>query len=134
MKNLFVLAITSLLTCQLSATVTGETANKRSTSLIVPIDEKATMKILLSPDYSLDTIESATLKAFRKIVGYDTFDSIRKTRRNTKRDPEDYYNVTMSMLISRRPADLTPAPARDIYNAEGKSLTSTLDKGFPYDD
>ena len=40
----------------------------------------------------------------------------------------------MSMLISRRPADLTPAPARDIYNAEGKSLTSTLDKGFPYDD
>ena len=40
----------------------------------------------------------------------------------------------MSMLISRRPADLTPAPARDIYNAEGKSLASTLEKGFPYDD
>ena len=51
MKNLFVLAIASLLTSQLSATVTEETVSKRSTSLIVPIDEKATMKILLSPDY-----------------------------------------------------------------------------------
>ena len=134
MKNLFVLAITSLLNCKVSASVTGETVSKRSTSLIVPIDEKATMKILLSPEYELDKIESATLKAFRKIVGYDTFESIRKTRLNTKRDPEDYYNVTMSMLISRRPADLAPAPARDIYNPEGKSLTSRLDKGFPYDD
>ena len=93
------------------------------------------MKIKVNPDYALDTVQSVTLKAFRKIVGYDTFDSIRKKNRDEKRDSNDYYNVTVSMLIRRRPADLAPAPPRDVYNPDGApSLASTLDKGFPYDD
>ena len=71
-----------------------------------------------------------TLKAFRKIVGYDTFDSIRKKDRSESKDTSDYYNVTVSMMIKRRPVENTAAPAA----STGASLSSKLDKGFPYDD
>lgn len=43
----------------------------------VPIDEVKALTIKVSPTYILDTILSVTLKSFRKIVGYDTFESIR---------------------------------------------------------
>ena len=49
----------------------------------------------MSPTYTLDIVNSVTLKAFRKIVGYDTFESIRKADRGEIKDPSDYYNVTV---------------------------------------
>merc|ERR1712147_110294 len=101
----------------------------------VPIDEKRALTLKVSPTYSLDVVNSVTLKAFRKIVGYDTFESIRKADRGEVKDPSDYYNVTVSMMVQRKPLELAPAPARDPYNPDGApSLASTLDKGFPYDD
>ena len=84
---------------------------------------------------SLDVVNSDALKAFRKIVGYDTFESIRMKDRGEVKDPSDYYNVTVSMMVQRKPLELAPAPARDPYNPDGApGLASTLDKGFPYDD
>merc|ERR1719311_422581 len=38
------------------------------------------------------------------------------------------------MMIQRIPEEAAAAPARDPYNADGKSLAESLDKGFPYDD
>jgi hypothetical protein len=35
------------------------------------------------------------------LVGYDTFNSILKQDRDEKKDPSDYYNVTVSMMIKR---------------------------------
>ena len=101
----------------------------------VPIDEKRDLTLKVSPTYSLDIVNSVTLKSFRKIVGYDTFESIRKKNRNESKDISDYYNVTVSMMIQRKPVEAAPAPARDPYNPEGApNLAATLDKGFPYDD
>ena len=101
----------------------------------VPIDEKRALTLKVSPTYTLDVVNSITLKAFRKIVGYDTFESIRKKDRNEIKDPSDYYNVTVSMMVQRKPLELAPAPLRDPYAPDGTpSLASTLDKGFPYDD
>ena len=101
----------------------------------VPIDEKRALTLKVSPTYTLDVVNSVTLKAFRKIVGYDTFESIRKKDRNEIKDPSDYYNVTVSMMVQRKPLELAPAPSRDPYAPDGApSLASTLDKGFPYDD
>jgi hypothetical protein len=83
----------------------------------------------------LDIVNSITLKSFRKIVGYDTFESIRKKNRNEAKDISDYYNVTVSMMVQRRPVEAASAPAKDPYNPDGNpSLAATLDKGFPYDD
>ena len=45
----------------------------------------------------------------------------------------DYYNVTVSMLVQRKPAPVAAAGAADPY-AGGKTLSQQLDKGFPYDD
>jgi hypothetical protein len=73
------------------------------------------------------------LKSFRKIVGYDTFDAIRKADRDEKKDPSDYYNVTVSMMVKRVPDVKSKAPSKDPYDGK-KSLAETLDKGFPYDD
>jgi len=73
------------------------------------------------------------LKSFRKVVGYDTFNSILKGDRNEKKDISDHYNVTVSMMIRRIPPDTSGAPARDPFNG-GKSLAESLDRGFPYDD
>ena len=83
----------------------------------------------------MDTVNSVTLKAFRKIVGYDTFESIRRKSRDEQKDISDYYNVTVSIMVRRQPADVSPIPKRDPYSPDGPaSLASTLDKGFPYDD
>jgi hypothetical protein len=110
-------------------------AAARSQTFSVPIDEKRALSLTVSPNYALDTVNSVTLKAFRKIVGYDTFESIRKKDRAEVKDSSDYYNVTVSMMVQRKPVALSPAPKRDIYAPDGApSLASTLDKGFPYDD
>lgn len=111
------------------------TVEKGAQLVSVPIDEKRALTLKVSPTYSLDSVNSVTLKAFRKIVGYDTFESIRKKDRGEVKDPSDYYNVTVSMMVQRKPLELAPAPARDPYNPDGApGLASTLDKGFPYDD
>ena len=79
------------------------TDNKDARSQItqVPIDEKEALGIQVSPTYKLDDIQSVTLKSFRKVVGYDTFNSILKGDRDEKKDPADYYNVTVSMMVKR---------------------------------
>jgi hypothetical protein len=99
----------------------------------VPIDEKEAIGLTVSPTYGLDDVMSVTLKAFRKVVGYDTFDSIRRGKRDEQKDTNDYYNVTVSMMIKRRPAEPAQVYTGDIF-AGGKSLKDLLDKGFPYDD
>ena len=107
----------------------------RSQTFSVPIDEKRALSLTVSPNYELDTVQSVTLKAFRKIVGYDTFESIRRKDRNERKDSADYYNVTVSMMIQRVPLEVAPAPPRDPYAPDGApSLAASLDKGFPYDD
>ena len=113
----------------------GAKSGDGSQLVTVPIDEKRALTLKVSPTYSLDVVNSVTLKAFRKIVGYDTFESIRMKDRGEVKDPSDYYNVTVSMMVQRKPLELAPAPARDPYNPDGApGLASTLDKGFPYDD
>lgn len=87
----------------------------------------------VAPTYALDQVESVTLKSFRKVVGYDTFNSILKGDRDEKKDISDHYNVTVSMMIRRVPETVSPAPLKDPYDG-GKTLAQTLDKGFPYDD
>merc|ERR1719327_418243 len=42
----------------------------------VPIDEKRALALKVSPTYTLDSVNSVTLKSFRKIVGYDTFERV----------------------------------------------------------
>ena len=113
----------------------AEILESHSQIVNVPIDEKIALTLKVSPTYTLDEVNSVTLKSYRKIVGYDTFDSIRRKDRNETKDTSDYYNVTVSMMIRRRPAEAAAAPARDPYAPDGApSLASTLDKGFPYDD
>jgi len=99
----------------------------------IPIDEVKAITLKVSPTYHLDQVESVTLKSFRKVVGYDTFNSILKEDRDEKKDPSDHYNVTVSMMIRRIPEEKAPAPLRDPYDGS-KTLAETLDKGFPYDD
>ena len=99
---------------------------------MVPIDEVQAIGIKTAPTYSLDEIKSVTLKAFRKVVGYDTFDSILKKDRNEKKDPADYYNVTVAMMIKRNPASQATF-TKDTFEG-GKTLGQVIDKGFPYDD
>ena len=121
----------------LSALSTGDAATleKNSQTVAVPIDEKRALTVKVSPTYVLDNINSVTLKSFRKIVGYDTFNSIRKKNRSEEKDISDYYNVTVSMMVQRKPAEAAAAPARDPYAPDGApNLAATLDKGFPYDD
>ena len=88
------------------------------------------MTVKVSPTYALDEIQSVTLKAFRKIVGYDTFESIRVKERNEAKDTSDYYNVTVSMMVRRKPVEGASAATA----TTGQSLSASLDKGFPYDD
>ena len=107
----------------------------RSQVVHVPIDEKRDLTLKVSPTYQLDIVNSVTLKSFRKIVGYDTFESIRRKNRSESKDISDYYNVTVSMMIQRKPVEAAAAPAKDPYNPDGNpSLAASLDKGFPYDD
>jgi hypothetical protein len=97
----------------------------------VPIDEVQAIGIKASPTYDLDDIQSVTLKAFRKVIGYDTFDSILKKDRHETKDPADYYNVTVSMMIKRNPKETKTFESATL---DGKPLNKALDKGFPYDD
>merc|ERR1711990_942359 len=107
--------------------------DKFSQNVDVPIDEVKAITLKVAPTFTRDHVESVTLKSFRKVVGYDTFNSILKGDRNEKKDISDHYNVTVSMMIQRIPEETAAAPARDPYNG-GKSLAESLDKGFPYDD
>ena len=107
--------------------------DKFSQNVDVPIDELKAITLKVSPTFTRDHVESVTLKSFRKVVGYDTFNSILKGDRNEKKDISDHYNVTVSMMIQRIPEETAAAPARDPFNG-GKSLAESLDKGFPYDD
>ena len=107
-----------------------QNVDARSQTVAVPIDEKLAMTVKVSPTYALDDIQSVTLKAFRKIVGYDTFESIRVKERNEQKDTSDYYNVTVSMMVRRKPVEGAAAAG----GAAAESLASKLDKGFPYDD
>ena len=113
----------------------AEVMASHSQTVSVPIDEKRALTIKVSPTFVLDEVNSVTLKSFRKIVGYDTFESIRRKNRNESKDISDFYNVTVSMMVRRKPAEQSSAPARDPYAPDGApSLAATLDKGFPYDD
>lgn len=105
---------------------------QNSQVVMIPIDEVQAIGVKTAPTYSLDEIKSVTLKAFRKVVGYDTFDSILKKDRNEKKDPADYYNVTVSMMIKRNPATQSTYQ-KDTFEG-GKTLGQVIDKGFPYDD
>ena len=105
--------------------------DKRSQLVQVPIDEVAAIGIKASPTYDLDDIQSVTLKSFRKVIGYYTFDSILKKDRLETKDPADYYNVTVSMMIKRNSKE---TKTFDPATIEGKPLNKALDKGFPYDD
>jgi len=117
------------------ASMGANTVEARSQIVHVPIDEKRDLTLKVSPTYQLDIVNSVTLKSFRKIVGYDTFESIRKKNRSESKDISDYYNVTVSMMIQRKPVEAAAAPAKDPYNPDGNpSLAASLDKGFPYDD
>jgi len=55
---------------------------------------------------------------------------LKKDRHETK-DPADYYNVTVSMMIKRNPKE---TKTFDPATLDGKPLNKALDKGFPYDD
>ena len=103
-----------------------------SQTVDVPIDEVRAITMKVSPTYALDHVESVTLKSFRKVVGYDTFNSILKKDRNEAKDLSDYYNVTVSMMIKRRPESIKTYEV-DKFEG-GKTLSDMLDKGFPYDD
>ena len=97
----------------------------------VPIDEKIALSVRVSPTYSQDEINSVTLKSFRKVVGFDTFEAIRIKDRAEKKDPADYYNVTVSMMVKRKPAEGSGSLTKNKGNT---NLGALLDKGFPYDD
>ena len=109
----------------------AEILESHSQIVQVPIDEKRALAFKVSPTYTLDEVNSVTLKSFRKVVGYDTFDSIRRHDRNETKDPSSYYNVTVSLMARRRPGESAAVPPQP---AGTKSLASLLDKGFPYDD
>merc|ERR1719223_370714 len=110
----------------------AEVLDTHSQTVSVPIDEKRALTLKVSPTYTLDEVNSVTLKSFRKIVGYDTFESIRKKNRNEAKDTSDYYNVTVSMMIRRKPVEAAAAPATDPYAPDGApSLAATPRQRFP---
>merc|ERR1719393_1031212 len=70
--------------------------------------------------------------AFRKVIGYDTFASILLQNRDEVKDPDDHYNITVSMMVRRIPPPRA-SKTLDQWNG-GELITPKLDKGFPYDD
>jgi hypothetical protein len=96
----------------------------------VPIDEVKAITMKVSTTFDRDVIDSVTLKSFRKVIGYDTFESILNEDRHETKDPDDHYNITVSMMVRRLPA---PEAAIEISPYNGH-LAASLDKGFPYDD
>ena len=110
----------------------AQTQEFTSQMFSVPIDEVKAITMKVSTTYARDEIDSVTLKAFRKVIGYDTFNSILKGDRDEAKDTDDHYNITVSMMVRRIPeqkADPTP----NAYNG-GELIAPKLDKGFPYDD
>lgn len=108
----------------------AENAQKLAISasqVTVPIDAANPIGLTVSPTFGRDVVESVTLKSFRKVVGYDTFNSIRRKDRDETKDPTDHYNITVSIMVQR---SHKPRPA----SKSVKGLTKRLDKGFPYDD
>lgn len=98
----------------------------QSQTVDVPIDEVRAVTLKVSPTYVNDHVESVTLKSFRKVVGYDTFNSILKKDRDEKKDISDYYNVTVSMMIKRVPEEVAAPPLRDPFDGT-KTLSQSLD-------
>ena len=47
------------------------------------------------------------------------------------KDPADYYNVTVSMMIKRNPKTIATFEKASV---DGKPLAKAIDKGFPYDE
>jgi hypothetical protein len=95
------------------------------------------MTLKISPSYVLDTVESITLKSFRKVVGYDTFESIRVSKRKQKKDTSEYYNITMNILTRRKSMDQCKGKAakeKEIKLGGPGKISGSLDKGFPYDE
>jgi len=116
-----------------ASTFTQAKAQEFTSQLVsVPIDEVKAITMKVSTTFARDIIDSVTLKSFRKVIGYDTFESILKENRNEGKDPDDHYNITVSMMVRRQP-EPAAAAAPDKYNG-GESLAARLDKGFPYDD
>jgi hypothetical protein len=71
----------------------------KSQPVVVPVDELNAITLKVSPQFSRDKVESVTLKSFRKVIGYDTFDAIRRGDRDEVKDPTDHYNVTISLMV-----------------------------------
>ena len=109
-----------------------EQFEKNAFFVSVPIDEVKAIKLKVEPTFERDIIDSVTLKAFRKVIGYDTFASILRKDRDEIKDPDDHYNITVSMMVRRIPA---PRAAKNLdqWNG-GEMIAPKLDKGFPYDD
>merc|ERR1711957_717917 len=140
-QNMKFATLAALACAQAAAAMNGATFTdaeilaSHSQLVSVPIDEKRALALKVSPTYTLDSVNSVPLKSFRKIGGYDTFESIRKKNRSEAKDTSDYYNVAVSMMIQRKPVEAAAAPAADPYAPNGATtLAATLDKGFPYDD
>jgi len=98
----------------------------------VPIDEVNAIGLHVTPTFARDIVDSVTLKAFRKVIGYDTFASILLQNRDEVKDPDDHYNITVSMMVRRIPPPRA-SKTLDQWNG-GELITPKLDKGFPYDD
>ena len=78
-----------------------------------PIDEINPLTLKVEPTFARDTVLSARVGAFRKIVGYDTFNSILKASRDEGKDTNDYYNVTLNVMMQRSPNAATGATTLD---------------------
>ena len=82
----------------------------------VPIDNPLPISLLVAPTSTAqDIVESVTLKSFRKVIGYDTFNSILKKNRDEMKDPADHYNVTVSLMVRREPQPRPGKAAFDVY-------------------
>ena len=114
------------------AKVTADPFDAFGKTTDVPIDEVKAITLKVNPTYSNDVVESVTIKSFRKVVGYDTFNSILNGARDEKKDISDHYNVTITVMVKRAP-ESTTTHTNDVF-AGGKSLKQILDKGFTYDD
>ena len=68
------------------------------------------------------------------MIGYDTFDSIRKKHRSEVKDSSDYYNITVAFLVRRKSIDSLINACRPHNTTILNKIAPHADKGFPYDD
>jgi hypothetical protein len=115
------------------AKVDNSAVSAHATLVDVPIDEVQAINLSVNALFGLDTIESVTLKSFRKVVGYDTFNSILNGAREETKDMSDHYNITMTVMVKRDPETAHTPPPAETFDG-GKTLSKIIDKGFPYDD